>query len=182
MCYTIFGSFFMPILEGSYIYLLIFQIIVIAVLLVALIWLVIRRLRGLNFDSVAASTTTVVQDEALIKLSNQQKEKISSLEQELLKLENATSSIKALQDENASLKEKIKILEQKLLEYEILQEEIGTLSYLKLENEKLRKQILEQQNSQSEQAQSGTISDSNSDKEVNEENNNGVEIATQKSN
>jgi len=40
------------------------------------------------------------------------------------------------------LQEKVKFLESKLLEYEILQEEISTLGQLKIENEKLKSDLV----------------------------------------
>ena len=45
-----------------------------------------------------------------------------------------------MKEKNKALQDKVQYLEQKLLEYEILQEEISTLSVLKLENEKLKSQ------------------------------------------
>ena len=51
--------------------------------------------------------------------------------------------MKASGNDAQALKEKVKFLESKLLEYEILQEEIGALSGLKIENEKLKKELMQ---------------------------------------
>lgn len=53
--------------------------------------------------------------------------------------------LQAARAETDELKHKIEYLEGKLLEYEIVQEEIASLSSLKVENEKLREEIVQMQ-------------------------------------
>jgi hypothetical protein len=55
--------------------------------------------------------------------------------------------LQAARTETDELKHKIGYLEGKLLEYEIVQEEIASLSSLKVENEKLREEIVQMQRS-----------------------------------
>jgi len=132
---------FLRLVQGSYAYLLVFQILVVTGLVLALIGLVVRRTREAhaprNADGTAMAPQTIVvtapnaADEAkIVELES----KLKIAEEEVKQLKSSTGDVK-------TMKEKIKYLESKLLEYEILQEEIGTLSALKVENEQLKQQI-----------------------------------------
>ncbi len=55
--------------------------------------------------------------------------------------------MKLLNDESITLKDKIKYLESRLMEYEIVQEEISNLSQLRVENERLKEELLQFQSS-----------------------------------
>lgn len=133
---------FLNVLQGTYAYLLIFQILVVTVLLLALLWLVVRRTKesalygghatALPFTSLGhdgqPTTNTIVAYSG------------ASLTGGLLA--DAEVPPAAPATPAAQLQEKVKYLESKLLEYEILQEEISTLSALKVENEELRKKLI----------------------------------------
>lgn len=130
------NSFF-GVLQGSYAYLLIFQIVVVTGLLLVLLWLIARRIREVG----QPETVPAVPDATLSALSKAQSEKILGLETQIQELEKGGAGLVQLKEKNKALSDKVQYLEQKLLEYEILQEEISTLSVLKLENEKLKGQL-----------------------------------------
>ncbi len=50
--------------------------------------------------------------------------------------------VRVLNEESEMLRDKVKYLESRLMEYEIVQEEISSLSQLRVENEKLKEEIL----------------------------------------
>ncbi len=134
---------FLRLIQGSYAYLLVFQILVVTGLVLTLISLIVRRTReahalaggGVSTDShaISASAPMMVVDDG----------KIQELEAKLAALEDENGKFKASSADAKTLREKVKYLESKLLEYEILQEEIGTLSALKVENEQLRKELVQ---------------------------------------
>jgi len=130
---------FLRLIQGTYAYLLVFQILVVTGLVLALISLVVRRTREAHALASPESASnqnyvqTVVVDDGRVK----------DLEAKLGLLEDENSKLKASGGDTKSLKEKVKYLESKLLEYEILQEEIGTLSALKVENEQLKQQLVQ---------------------------------------
>ncbi len=123
------------LLQGSYAYLLITQIVIVTGLFLGLLWLVVQRARRgsmpLPDGTLAPSAGSPVDLTELLQL----REKLAQLEAD-------NNKNRVLADENKTLREKVRYLESKLLEYEILQEEIGTLSALKLENEKLKEEIV----------------------------------------
>lgn len=121
-------------LQGAYAFILIFQIVVVTLLFLTLLALVIRRLRRSQVDEESAVGEGSYLDANAVAELGALKEKIASLQSD-------PEGVKAIHDENKTLSEKIRFLESKLLEYEILQEEIGTLSALKIENEKLRSEL-----------------------------------------
>lgn len=133
------------VLQGSYVYLLVFQIIVVASLMLGLIWLVVRRIRDRGGEEIEKAPVISAPNTEMLELASRQKEKIRALEGELERLNETGTDVKDLSKKNDGLQEKVKFLEQKLMEYEILQEEIGALSYLKIENQKLKEQILGRQ-------------------------------------
>lgn len=128
------GAFFGAV-QGSYAYLLIFQIIVVTVLLLFLLWLIARRLREFG----EPETVPAMPDEGAARMSTEQTDRIRTLESQLSEAQTAGSNVTEWKDKNKTLQDKVKFLEGKLLEYQILQEEIGTLSALKSENEGLKK-------------------------------------------
>lgn len=139
-------------LQGSYVYLLIFQVVLVTGLMLAALWLIVRRMRtqelagfatpgGPGPQLVSQREAAAFPDPELEKLAEKQTEKIQALEKELALLEQSTSELKEGSDKTEKLREKIRYLEQKLLEYEILQEEISSLSHLKSENARLRTQL-----------------------------------------
>jgi hypothetical protein len=124
---------FAQVLQGSYAYLLIFQIILVSTLFLVLVGLIIRRTKE---AAVRESHTTEVMAPA-----GDQATPTDSAAPSTSKVEGENAPAEAAGGDSKVLSEKIKFLESKLLEYEILQEEIGTLSALKLENEQLRKKV-----------------------------------------
>lgn len=129
-------------LQGGYAYLLIFQIVVVSSLFLLLISMLLRRLKSeaLHFSSPAAQASVEVAGAAVSTSADVEewKSKCGALEEELQK-------VTKFKEDHTALLEKVKFLESKLLEYEILQEEIGSLSNLKTENEKLKKELLQVQ-------------------------------------
>ncbi len=137
------NSFF-GVLQGSYAYLLIFQIVIVTTLLLFLLWLIARRLRETGVpETGGGGGTTVVQDQTIVKLSREQAQKIEALERQVAELDQGSANLVQATEKSKASEDKVKYLEQKLLEYEILQEEISTLSVLKIENEKLKAQVIE---------------------------------------
>lgn len=125
------------LLQGGYAYLLIFQIVVVSALFLLLVTMVLRRMKTevAHFSGVVAATEGASHS-ATTEDSGEWKAKFLALEEDFLKS-------KAGKDDHDALVEKVKFLEGKLLEYEILQEEIGSLSNLKTENEKLKTELSE---------------------------------------
>lgn len=130
---------FIRSLPGSYAYLLVFQIVIVTVLLLFLLWLIARRLREVPAPEPAG---VAVPDESMIRLSREQATKIEALENQVAELDKGGATLVQAAEKNKALEDKVRYLEQKLLEYEILQEEISSLSLLKVENEKLKAQVL----------------------------------------
>ena len=128
------------VLQGSYSYLLVFQIAVVTVLLLTLILLIARRIR---YAEVAATPEhrENVASEAALQISEEQMKEIEALREKISEMERDNADVVQIKEKNKAYAEKVKYLEQRLLEYEILQEEIGTLSHLKTENENLKKRI-----------------------------------------
>ncbi len=126
------------ILQGGYAYLLIFQILVVSSLFVMLMVMIIRRIRMEAADGPALGAMPAILNTA----TGISQEEYDALKAQLAALEEDRKNLERLRADNTSLLEKIKFLEGKLLEYEILQEEIGSLSNLKVENEKLKKELL----------------------------------------
>ncbi len=127
-------------LPGSYAYLLVLQIVIVSTLLLFLLWLIARRLREVPETE---PQTVVVPDEAILRLSREQASKIEQLESQVAELDKGGAGVAQAAEKSKALEDKVRYLEQKLLEYEILQEEISSLSVLKIENEKLKAQILQ---------------------------------------
>ncbi|MBI3294005.1 MAG: hypothetical protein HYZ71_04670 [Deltaproteobacteria bacterium] len=139
------------ILHGSYAYLLIFEILLVAGLSLIALSLLVRRIKGRSQPEETAPGVSL--DEV-----NTLREQIRSLETTKAELEKAKSEAPdapetdaKLVEVNRTLTDKVKYLEAKLLEYEILQEEIGSLSTLKVENEKLRETLVALQKAQAEE-------------------------------
>lgn len=149
--YNIQVELFLRVIQGAYAYLLIALISIVSGLFLALLWLLVRRTKEAALaagkeTAIAVSVVapppapfptaadTVLLDQ-LGNENNKLKGKIEQLESEI-----KTSS--GSEEKAKQLNEKVAYLESKLIEYEILQEEIGTLSALKLENERLKQSIL----------------------------------------
>lgn len=130
---------FLELLQGSYAYLLIFQIVIVTMLLLSLLWLIARRLR----EPAVPDPVSTVPDESILRLSREQATKIQALESQISELEKGGATLVQAGEKSKALQDKVTYLEQKLLEYEILQEEISTLSLLKVENEKLKAQVVQ---------------------------------------
>lgn len=149
--------------QGPYAYLVIFQVLVVAMLLVALLWLVMRRaLEGdaqrkqfatagtpppSPLDAVAAPEAVAPVEaapppppppEAVVPAPEPPAPPPAPVASPIVPADGDEDPNKA---STRSLKDKIKYLESKLLEYEILQEEIGTLTGLKMENEHLKAKV-----------------------------------------
>lgn len=132
-------------LYGSYAYLLIFQIVLVAALSITLLVMLVKRIKAsLTMLTDVALPSSVVPDTGAMQRLEQEKAelltKIHSLESMLSEAEVPAS----VAEEKRTLFEKVKYLESKLLEYEILQEEIGSITALKAENQKLVQQLVQQ--------------------------------------
>lgn len=132
----------LELMQGPYAYLLILQILIVTALFLSLIGLVIRRLRGVEAIEGPLVDIAAPPNPELEALSKEQSEKIRQLELQIDEIGGSGDIVAKLKEQGDQYADKIKYLEQKLLEYEILQEEIGTLSQLKVENEKLKKEVL----------------------------------------
>lgn len=125
------------LLQGSYGYILIFQIIVVTGLFVFFLWMMAQRSKsaylGNTIDAGAVAAGAAA--------SGVTPSEWQQLKEKCAKLEEENAKATALKEEYEGLLQKVKFLESKLLEYEILQEEIGTLSSLKVENEKLKSEL-----------------------------------------
>ncbi len=146
---------FLRVVQGAYAYLLICLILIVSGLFLSLLWLIVKRTKeagSFAFAGVSpglsgqASVTAPVDAmmpqinsaelEGLQKENQRLKEKIQVLEDDIKNSDGAGDRAKELND-------KVQYLESKLLEYEILQEEIGNLSSLKIENEQLKQKLVE---------------------------------------
>jgi hypothetical protein len=126
-------------LQGVYAYILIFQILVVCMLFLFLLWLVIRRIQEPKLLDIPMTAAVAAVEATAIPASQSEAE----LQAKIVELEKDKALSQTATQEHKTLTEKVKYLESKLLEYEILQEEIGTLSSLKLENEDLKQKIME---------------------------------------
>lgn len=124
------------LLQGSYGYLLIFQILVVTSLFVAFLWMMAQRTKSENYSFAAPAEGPTVTSVSAVTPSEYQQ-----LKEKCLKLEEENTKMLSLKEEYEGLLQKTKFLESKLLEYEILQEEIGTLGSLKVENETLKGEL-----------------------------------------
>jgi hypothetical protein len=155
-------SLILKVMQGAYAYLLIFQILVVTLLFLTLLWMLVRRIRlaaeAGELPTTSAPNATTGADTANLtgevsKLLAESQQTVTALRAQISQLENqllnSGSSTEAaagaadpkLAENHQLLQEKVKYLEGKLLEYEILQEEIGTLSSLKIENEQLKAKV-----------------------------------------
>ena len=136
------------ILHGSYGYLLILQILLVAGLSLFLLVLIVKRLKATVVNEpIPASMDHSVLDAANLRLSELQKE--NEAMELRLKEHQAQPTSATMSEADGKLTDKVKFLESKLIEYEILQEEIGALSTLKMENEKLRQDVQKAQSAHS---------------------------------
>ncbi len=106
-------------MQGAYVYLLVFQLLVVTGLLGTLLFLVFKRMR----EAPIPETATAPPMEPTVP---------------------ATTTAAVESGPNPALQEatdKIKYLEGKLLEYQILQEELTTLQNIKGENETLKQEL-----------------------------------------
>lgn len=124
------------VLQGAYAYVVVGLILVVSALSLLLIGLIIERTK--EMASLVTEQAVPVPMKAAEPEEPEWKTKFAALEAE-------NESLKKSEKEKISLLEKVKYLESKLLEYEILQEEIGTLSTLKLENERLKSGLMQKQ-------------------------------------
>jgi hypothetical protein len=135
-------------LEGSYAYLLTVQIIIVTGLFMVLLALIVRRIRLAAETKVAQSQPSAPVQAATEQLANtieQSVQAVAAIQEKVTSLEQApppTESTPAPEG-NRNLEEKVRYLDSKLLEYEILQEEISSLSALKIENEQLKSKLKE---------------------------------------
>ncbi len=127
------------LLQGSYGYILIFQIIAVTGLFLFFLWMMAQRTKSAYSSSVNFPTADA--GAAAGASMGITPSELQQLKEKCTKLEEEHSKMTALKEEYEGLQQKIKFLESKLLEYEILQEEIGTLSSLKVENEKLKSEL-----------------------------------------
>lgn len=145
---------FLRAIQGAYAYLLIALILIVSGLFLSLLWLIVKRTKDVAeatstavLDTGALVATPVVADPSAIAASSAELESVrtenQSLKAKIETLENEIKGSLGATDRAKELNEKVQFLESKLLEYEILQEEIGTLSSLKIENEQLKQRLVQ---------------------------------------
>lgn len=150
----------LEVLQGSYAYLLIIQILIVTALFFALIALIVRRMMKFSdpsleelpkFDTENTVNLNVVSiDQFSAQLQNNSDNLPPSDESSVKSADTAPAAQKLSEppkhqdsgEPQNDLIEKVKYLEGKLLEYEILQEELSTLSALKAENEELKQRLI----------------------------------------
>ncbi|MEZ4751094.1 MAG: hypothetical protein R3B54_10870 [Bdellovibrionota bacterium] len=132
-------------IEGPFTYVVIAEVSIICALFLALLYLIVKRtlqpIEGyagvavMPQPAIAVPAAEVSDVEEKVEANAGSKGAAEPTEEELLQ--------KGYPDVATyyAFKDKIKYLESKLLEYEILQEEIGTLSGLKMENEHLKNKL-----------------------------------------
>ncbi len=134
---------FAKVLQGPYAYLLILQVLIVAGLLLSLIYLIMLRMRQpLAAEAVAAVTAAPQVVARTPSMDSGPVQAVAASAADAQQLVAERDRARGLEQEAASMRDKVRYLESKLLEYEILQEEIGALSALKLENEKMRQELL----------------------------------------
>ncbi len=141
---------FIKVLQGSYAYLLIFEIVVVSLLFLTFLWMLVRRIREAEAtDEVELSPSPRIETAqpqptvpAAVAAVVEANKTLQDLKTQITVLEEEPGKADSLNHLNEELREKVRYLESKLLEYEILQEEIGTLSTLKAQNEELRQQLV----------------------------------------
>ena len=121
---------FLNVLQGAYAYVTLFLILVVSFLLLTLIWLIAKRAK----EAIEPSVDVVALPTSI---------ELEALKGELTTLSEENGRLKGSSQELVKSNDKIKYLESKLLEYEILQEEIGSLSSLKVENEHLKAVLMQ---------------------------------------
>lgn len=138
-----------PMIQSSFAYLLVFQILMVTGLTLTGIWLWIQRIKRTSIlaskivagevvmATEGSQSLEVVKEEIVTDFSMER----GKLETKIQELESSNLDLKNGLQSSDSLREKVRFLESKLLEYEILQEEISTLRSLKQENEQLKAQI-----------------------------------------
>ncbi|NBT57827.1 hypothetical protein EBT16_03485 [bacterium] len=135
-------------LTGALGYALIGEIVGVTTLSWLCIGMFLRRLRQESVELVEAAPV-----EKLFKVEDSPEylaliEKINQLESDKKKMDED----KAANPDVEQMRKTIAYLENKLLEYEIVQEEISTLGELKVENEKLKRDLNQLQRTQQPQA------------------------------
>lgn len=133
-------------MQGGVAYLLILQILVVTGLILFLIALVAKRLFDAN-QRLETSTGHVVPNVVTFEAKDTTPQMPS---QEILsqtyippseESEELREALQVKHREVETLRGKMEHLESKLLEYEILQEEIGSITALKAENQKLKQEL-----------------------------------------
>lgn len=143
---------FLRVVQGAYAYLLICLILIVTGLFLSLLWLIVKRTKeagnfamataGLAGETVTAPVDSILPQIDSAELDSLQKEN-QKLKDKISVLEDDIKNSSGAGDRAKELNEKVQYLESKLLEYEILQEEIGNLSSLKIENEQLKQKLVE---------------------------------------
>lgn len=131
-------------LQGSFVYLLVFQILVITGLFLSLIWMLIKRTReNLVTAGIPMPTPPVVPEIQAPLLVEAKPVELPTPIQTVASVVGVAAPVtpSTYETEVVSKNEHIQYLENKLCEYEILQEEIGILQELRAENELLKKQL-----------------------------------------
>ena len=162
---------FQDVIRGPYAFLLILQILVVATLLLMMIWLVIQRVKDGAKEIAVTSEKTATQSktsgataapgeplqeaavvsEALggpllppnpMPAPTVSTEPVAPAQPSAEVREAHEKELKQLTEEGSVLKDKVRYLESRLMEYEIVQEEISSLSELRVENEKLKEELM----------------------------------------
>jgi hypothetical protein len=131
-------------IQGGYAYLLVAQILIVTGLVLSLLFLVVKRtmdsgvgLAATQNHQVSESAGLAAQAASVMVASGV----AAGTSPPAAAAKSLDADIEKVFNEKKNLEDKVKFLESKLLEYEILQEEISTLSALKIENEKLKQKV-----------------------------------------
>lgn len=129
-------------IQGGYAFLLVAQILIVSGLVLSLLYLVVKRTMdtgaGLSAGrEMMMSQAAEVSAEVSPGLAAAGATGLPSTA-EPAPTRPVDADIEKVYHDKKNLEDKVKFLESKLLEYEILQEEISTLSALKVENENLK--------------------------------------------
>lgn len=112
-------------------YLVVFQILVVTGLCLAFLWLAVRRARG----------TAPKVSEPEIAPSALDDDEGERLRAQVRLLEEENARMKSLVDENRILRDKTKYLEARLAETEVERIEMGVISAIRAENERLKQEL-----------------------------------------
>lgn len=138
-------------IQGVASLLVIFQVLIVCGISLGLIAILIKKTKA-SYDVSLPANSLPTSSEGSVPLvegksfpvdTESDKKEVESLRLKIKSLEEENEKNKLEKSDSSGVQDKVRYLETKLLEYEILQEEISTLSSLKNENEQLKLRIQE---------------------------------------